>query len=187
VPRLIAIAFAAFPAGHGQAQAEVLHFMFERLAGSLRELGYSSNEVEAVVALRPQTWADLPQRLAAVRAFAALPEAPALAAANKRVGNILKKSDGAPPVDVNPALLAEEAERALHAALGATVPGADAAFGRGDYTASLQALAALKGPVDAFFDGVMVNADDAALRNNRLALLGRLHGAMNRVADLSRL
>lgn len=187
VPQLIAIAFSAFPAGHGQAQAEVLHFMFERLAGTLRELGYSTNEVEAVVALRPEAWADLPQRLAAVRAFAALPEAPALAAANKRVGNILKKSEGAPPVDVNPALLTEDAERALHGALGATVPGADALFGRGDYTASLQALAALKGPVDAFFDGVMVNADDPALRNNRLALLGGLHAAMNRVADLAKL
>lgn len=187
VPRLIAAAFAAFPAGHGQAQAEVLHFMFERLAGSLRELGYSTNEVEAVVALRPETWADLPQRLAAVRAFAALPEAPALAAANKRVGNILKKSEGAPLVSVNPALLAEDAERALHAALGATAPDADALFARGDYTASLQALAALKAPVDAFFDGVMVNADDPALRANRLALLSGLHAAMNRVADLAKL
>ena len=96
--------------------------MFERLGGFLREMGYSSHEVEAVLALRPETWADLPQRLAAVRAFAALPEAPALAAANKRVGNILKKSEGATPVDVNPALLQEDAERALHTALGAAVP-----------------------------------------------------------------
>lgn len=188
VPKLVALAFAAFPAGHGQAQAEVLHFIFERLAGYLREQGYSTNEVDAVLALRPESWADLPQRLAAVRAFVALPEAPALAAANKRVGNILKKSEGSAPLtDVNPTLLKEPAEQALHEALAATVPGADALFARGDYTASLQALAALKAPVDAFFDGVMVNADDAALRANRLALLAGLHAAMNRVAELARL
>jgi glycyl-tRNA synthetase beta chain len=122
-----------------------------------------------------------------VRAFAALPEAPALAAANKRVGNILKKSEGPAQAAVNPALLAEPAETALFAALGEIAPRADAAFERGDHTASLQALAALKAPVDAFFDAVMVNADDPALRANRLALLSALHAAMNRVADLSRL
>ena len=187
LPALVAAAFAAFPATHGQAQAEVLHFMYDRLVGALREQGYSAQEVDAVVALRPEQWAELPKRLAAVRAFASLPEAPALASANKRVGNILKKSDDAPLVAVDSARLVEAAERELDAALGATVPAADAAFERGDYTASLQALAALKTPVDAFFDAVMVNADDAALRANRLALLRRLHQAMNRVADLSRL
>ncbi|MDE2566076.1 MAG: glycine--tRNA ligase subunit beta, partial [Burkholderiales bacterium] len=88
---------------------------------------------------------------------------------------------------VDPALLREDAERALAAALAHTAPRADAAFEAGDYTASLQALAALKGPVDGFFDGVMVLADDPALRANRLALLCRLHATMNRVADLSRL
>ncbi len=187
LPHLVATAFKAFPPGHGQAQAEVAHFMFERLVGYLRELGYSAHEVDAVVALRPDIWADLPRRLAAVRAFAALPEAPALSAANKRVGNILKKSDDAPSVEIAPALLTEDAERALHAALGAAAPVADAAFAAGDYTASLQALATLKGPVDAFFDQVMVNADDVALRANRIALLRALHTSMNRVADLSRL
>jgi glycyl-tRNA synthetase beta chain len=116
-----------------------------------------------------------------------LPEAPALAAANKRVGNILKKSEGSAPGAVIASLLTEPAEAALHAALSAVAPLADAAFERGDYTASLQALAALKTPVDQFFDNVMVNADDPALRNNRLALLASLHAAMNRVADLSRL
>jgi glycyl-tRNA synthetase beta chain len=187
VPDLVATAFGAFPAGHGQAQAEVAHFMYDRLVGYLREQGASALEVDAVVALRPAGWAELPKRLAAVRAFAALPEAPALAAANKRVGNILKKSDDVPAAEVNPALLAEDAERALFAALGVVEPKADAAFVAGDYTGSLQALAALKGPVDAFFDDVMVNAEDGALRANRLALLRALHGAMNRVADLSRL
>jgi glycyl-tRNA synthetase beta chain len=187
VPRLVAMAFHAFPPGHGQAQAEVGLFLRERLVGYLRERGHGAHEVDAVLALHPEYWAAIPQRLAAVRAFAALPEAPALAAANKRVGNILKKSDVAAAPAVDPALLVEPAEVALQAALGDTVPRADAAFERGDLAASLQALAALKAPVDAFFDAVLVNADDAALRANRLALLGALHGAMNRVADLSRL
>jgi len=187
VPALVSAAFAAFPAGHGQAQAEVLRFLDERLVGWLREQGYSAHEVDAVVALRTERWAELPQRLAAVRAFAALPEAPALAAANKRVGNILKKSDEAAGGAVEPARLVEPAEAALFDALGRVAPLADEAFARADYTASLQALAALKAPVDAFFDAVMVNADDPALRRNRLALLATLHAAMNRVADLSRL
>jgi glycyl-tRNA synthetase beta chain len=122
-----------------------------------------------------------------VRAFAALPEAEALAAANKRVGNILKKSEGSAEAPLNAALLVEPAELSLAAALAAVQPAADAAFDRRDYTASLTALAALRAPVDAFFDGVMVNADDAALRANRQALLRGLHAAMNRVADLARL
>ncbi len=189
VPWLVSTAFHAFPAGHGQAQAEVQHFLYERLVGSLREQGYSAQEVDAVVALRPERWGEIPRRLAAVRAFAALPEAPALAAANKRVANILKKSDGAGATAgaVAEERLVEPAERSLFAALAGVAPRADAAFAAGDLTGSLQALAALKTPVDAFFDGVMVNADDAALRANRLALLAQLHAAMNRVADLSRL
>jgi glycyl-tRNA synthetase beta chain len=187
VPRLIAVAFHAFPEGHGQAQAEVALFLDERLVGYLRERGYSAREVDAVVALRPERWAELPQRLAAVRAFAAQPEAPALAAANKRVGNILKKSDASPAAEVNAELLVDPAEQALAGTMGTVTPAADEHYERGDYTASLQVLAALKAPVDAFFDAVMVNADDAALRANRLALLAALHAAMNRVADLSRL
>ncbi|MFZ5520115.1 MAG: glycine--tRNA ligase subunit beta [Pseudomonadota bacterium] len=162
-------------------------FMLERLAGSLRESGYTAQEVDAVLALQPQRLADVPQRLAAVRAFAALPEAESLAAANKRVGNILRKVETPVEARVDAALLKEPAEAALAQALQAAAPQADAAFERGDYTASLQALAVLKGPVDAFFDGVMVNADDPALRANRLGLLATLHAAMNRVADLSRL
>ncbi|GAB4037627.1 MAG: glycine--tRNA ligase subunit beta [Rubrivivax sp.] len=187
LPALVAAAFAAFPAGHGQAQAEVLHFVDERLVGYLRDAGYSAQEVDAVVSLRPERWGEIPKRLAAVRAFAALPEAPALAAANKRVGNILRKSDEVPATGPDAARYAEPAERALAEALAAVAPVADAAFARGDHTASLQALAALKAPVDAFFDAVMVNADDPALRRNRLALLATLHAAMNRVADLAKL
>jgi glycyl-tRNA synthetase beta chain len=187
LPALVAQAFAAFPEGHGAAQAEVQHFVYDRLVGYLRDGGYSAQEVDAVVALRPDRWGELPKRLAAVRAFAALPEAAPLAAANKRVGNILRKSDEVPDTPPDAALYAEDAERALAAALAEVAPRAEAAFAGGDHAASLQALAALKGPVDAFFDAVMVNADDTVLRRNRLALLAQLHGAMNRVADLSKL
>ncbi len=165
----------------------ILGFIYERLAGNLRDQSYSTLEVEAVLALRPQRLSDISKRLAAVRIFAALPESPSLAAANKRVGNILKKSEDAVGDKADAALFQEDAERALHQALNEIVPRADAAFDAGDYTASLQALAALRAPVDAFFDNVMVNAEDAKLRANRLALLAQLHRAMNRVADISKL
>ena len=165
----------------------IAEFIFERLAGSLRDQGYSALEVDAVVGLRPQRLGDIPKRLAAVRAFAALPEAASLAAANKRVGNILKKVDGTVTPAVDVALLKEPAEVTLNKTLGTVKAQADAAFERGDYTGSLQALAALKAPIDDFFDAVMVNAEDTALRNNRLGLLATLHQAMNRVADISKL
>ncbi|MEO7853177.1 MAG: glycine--tRNA ligase subunit beta [Rubrivivax sp.] len=187
VEALVAQAFDVFGAAHGQAQQALLDFMRERLVGYLRERDSSAQQVDAVLALQPQIWAELPPRLAALRSFAALPEAGALAAANKRVANILRKADAPPAAQVDEALLREPAEAALHAAVAAVRPVADAAFERGDHAASLHALAALKAPVDAFFDAVMVNADDAALRANRLALLAALHAAMNRVADLSRL
>jgi glycyl-tRNA synthetase beta chain len=137
--------------------------------------------------VRPPRWGELPQRLAAVRTFAALPESPSLAAANKRIANILRKSESAPAAAVDPARLIEPAEQALHEAMRSVLPRADAHFDAGRYTESLRELAALRSPVDAFFDAVMVNTDDAALRANRLALLASLHRAMNRVADLSRL
>jgi glycyl-tRNA synthetase beta chain len=171
----------------GDAVGQLYDFIYERLAGSLREQGYSAQEVDAVVSLRPQRLGDIPKRLAAVRAFAALPEAASLAAANKRVGNILKKADGSVVAKVDAVLLKESAEIALNASLVQVGPQANAAFESGDYTASLQALAALKAPVDSFFDGVMVNAEDPALRANRLGLLAILHRAMNQVADLSKL
>ena len=162
-------------------------FIWDRLSGLLREQGYSALEVEAVVGLRPPRLGDIPKRLAAVRVFAALPEAEALAAANKRIGNILKKAEGGVEGEVSAKLLAEPAEQTLHRALGSVAPVAEAAFTKGDYTVSLKEWAKLREPVDAFFDNVMVNADDPALRANRLALLARLHAAMNRVADLSKL
>jgi len=167
-------------------EGELVQFIFDRLSGALREQGYRAQEVDAVLALRPQLLAEVPKQLAAVRAFSALPESAALAAANKRIGNILKKSDAAQG-QVNAALLHEAAEQALFSAMQSIVPQADALYAAKDYTASLQALAALRAPVDAFFDGVMVNADDPALKANRLALLQQLHSAMNRVADLSKL
>lgn len=166
---------------------ELLSFIYERFAGNLREQGYSVQEVESVLSLHPQQLSEVTKRLAAVRIFSSFPEAPALAAANKRVGNILKKADGSVPAKVDTSLLKESAEKTLNDALASVKPKADAAFERGDYTASLQALAALKSPVDAFFDSVMVNAEDEKLRNNRLGLLATLHQAMNRVADLSKL
>jgi glycyl-tRNA synthetase beta chain len=154
----------------------------------MKEQGFTPQETEAVLSLRPQPKpSQVIERLTAVRVFAALPEAAALAAANKRVGNILKKVEGDVDSEVNATLLQEPAEQALHQALSQIAPKAEAAFALGDYTASLQALAALRVPVDAFFDSVMVNAEDLALRANRLALLAQLHQAMNRVADLSKL
>jgi len=181
---------AAVPAFGGLIQdpSEALaQFIYERLSGSLREQGYSAQEVDAVLALNPQRLADVGARLQAVRAFAALPEAAALAAANKRIGNILKKSEEPVQAQIKDALLAEPAEQHLAGALKITAQVADALFHNGEYAASLRELAALRGPVDAFFDGVMVNAEDPALRANRLGLLKSLHEAMNRVADLSRL
>ncbi|MFT7722929.1 MAG: glycine--tRNA ligase subunit beta [Roseateles sp.] len=187
LPALIDAAVPAFGELIEDPREALLSFFADRLAVGLRDQGYSAQEVDAVLALRPARLGDVPRRLEAVRAFAALPEAASLAAANKRVANILKKVEGERPTDVKPELLQDAAEQALAAAIADVQPAADRLFEQRDYTGSLQALAALKGPVDVFFNDVMVNADDPALRANRLALLGRLHAAMNRVADLSRL
>jgi glycyl-tRNA synthetase beta chain len=185
---LLRTALRAFPDGMlGAVHGEIENFVYDRLAGVLREQGYSAHEIDAVLSLRPPVLADVERRLEAVRAFASLDESPALAAANKRVGNILKKAEGEVGGAADPARFVEDAEKALFAALSDIGPRAEAAFAAGDYTASLQALAALKAPVDAFFDHVMVNAEDPALKANRLALLNRLHRTMNRVADISRL
>ena len=178
----------AFPQGLLKNDWLVLEEFFkDRLRSYLKDWGYSAPEVEAALhAQGMTTWSDLKIRLQAVRAFAALPESPALAAANKRIGNILKKA-GEVDAHVNTALRQEDAEKNLYAAMQKLLPTSEAQFKSGDYTASLQTLAALRVPVDAFFDGVMVNADEMDLRLNRLGLLKMLHVAMNRVADLSRL
>ncbi|MEJ8836469.1 glycine--tRNA ligase subunit beta [Ramlibacter sp. AN1133] len=183
---LVTQALAPFPQAQPQTHQQLADFIYERLAGLLREQGYSAHEVDAVLALQPQRLGEVPRRLAAVRSFAALPEAQALAAANKRIGNILKKADKA-DAHVSESLLREDAEKALYAATQRIAPQARTQFEAGDYTGSLQTLAALRAPVDAFFDDVMVNAEETDLRLNRLGLLATLHQAMNRVADLSRL
>ncbi len=187
LPALIDAAVPALGELITNPREALLTFFADRLAVSLRDQGYSAQEVDAVLALAPTRLGDVPKRLEAVRAFAALAEAASLAAANKRVGNILKKVEGELPTEVKPELLTEAAEQALAKAIADVQPQADSLFEQHDYTGSLKALAALKGPVDTFFEDVMVNAEDPALRANRLALLGRLHAAMNRVADLSRL
>ena len=184
---LLPAAVPAFGALISDATPALADFFYDRLAGSLREQGYSAQEVESVLALRPKRLGDVSKRLLAVRAFAALPESAALAAANKRIGNILKKADGDVDPHVSPVLLLEAAEQNLHAAMQTVLPIAQAQWQAGDYTASLQTLAELRTPVDAFFEDVMVNAEALDLRLNRLGLLKSLHIAMNRVADLSKL
>ena len=184
--QLLALAVPVFGDKITDPSEALTTFLFDRLAGALREQGYSVQEVDAVLALHPARLGPIPKLLAAVRAFAALPESPALAAANKRIGNILKKADEVDP-HVNPALLKESAEQALHEVMQRLLPESEALFKAGDYTGSLQTLAALRSPVDAFFDDVMVNAEEMDVRLNRQGLLKCLHVAMNRVADLSRL
>ncbi|GAB4464876.1 MAG: glycine--tRNA ligase subunit beta [Burkholderiaceae bacterium] len=184
--RLLAIAGAAFSAvkAYADATAEIAAFVYDRLRGLLREQGYSANEVESVVSLAPARIDRVPEQLAAVRAFMQLPEAESLTAANKRIGNILKKA-GEVSGRYDPSLAFEPAEKALAAAYERVRPTADGCFAEGDYTGMLKSLAPLKLPVDAFFDDVMVNVEDARIRANRLALLAELRATMNRVADLS--
>ncbi len=190
VSDLLALAFDTLAGKLAQdtqaAQEALLTFVFDRLAGSLREQGFSAQEVDAVLSLRPERLGEVRRRLEAVRVFAQLPEAAALAAANKRISNILKKAQEVDP-HVSEVLLQEPAEKTLFAAMQATTPKAQEQWLQGDYTASLQTLAALRAPVDAFFEDVMVNAEQLDLRLNRQGLLKQLHVAMNRVADLSRL
>lgn len=182
---LLADTAAAFPAGLLSATVadEVYAFCLERLK-NLLAADYKADEIDAVLALSPSRLDEVQAVLAAVSAFKALPEAAPLAAANKRVGNILKKAEGSVGA-VNAALLSEDAERALYDKVAALAPQVNARFAEHDFTAALQALASLKAPVDAFFDGVMVMADDAAVRANRIALLAQLAALFNRVADIS--
>jgi glycyl-tRNA synthetase beta chain len=186
--QLIALAVQAFPEALRPQPVEqpLAAYCYDRLSGSLREQGFTAQEVDAVLALNPERLAEVDQRLAAVKAFALLPEALALAAANKRIGNILKK---VPAVDghVSTVLLQEPAEIALHQAMQTTLPVAAQCFAAGDFAGNLSTLAALRPQVDAFFDGVMVNAEALDVRLNRQGLLTQLYQAMNQVADLSKL
>jgi len=187
LPSLVAAAFEPFGERFGsQSRAQLEQFLFDRLRGLLQDRGYSTLEVEAVVSLSPPRIDRVPAQLAAVRAFSQLPEAQSLAAANKRIGNILKKAP-APPGAVDPALLFEPAERELAAAFELVAPQAERLLAAADYRGMLLALAPLRQPVDRFFDDVMVMVEDARLRDNRLALLAQLRSLMNRIADLSHL
>ncbi|MFN2644957.1 MAG: glycine--tRNA ligase subunit beta, partial [Burkholderiales bacterium] len=183
---LLAAAFTGFATAKASARQELQAFIFERARGYFRESGYTANEIESVLALAPARLDLVPRQLAAVRAFAALPEAQSLAAANKRIGNILKQVEAVPPgFDV--ALMRLPEEQALAATFRSLEPRVDQAFGALDYTGALKALATLKAPVDAFFDKVMVMDKDPGVRANRVGFLGKLHGTMNRIADLSKL
>ena len=185
--RLLGVAFDAF-AGHvTDARHELASFVYERLAGYLRERGFSAQEVDSVVSQRPAQLALVPARLAAVRSFAALPESGSLASANKRIGNILRKAGAAAAGEPDATLYGDDAERALGARVQALAPLVERAIGERDFTGALTALAGARESVDRFFDDVMVMVDDERLRNNRLALLAQLHAMMNRVADISKL
>ena len=161
-------------------------FMLERLRNQLREAGHAQDVVDAVLALKPTRIDLVVPKLQAVVAFQQLPEAAALAAANKRIVNILKKAD-VTPGEPDVALLAEDAEKALFHAIVEVAPLARSHFQNEDYTDALRVLAGLRAAVDRFFDEVMVMAEEPLVRQNRLALLGQLAGLMNQVADISRL
>jgi glycyl-tRNA synthetase beta chain len=172
--------------GVGDAQTDLEMFIFDRARGYFQETGYSANEVDSVLCLNPVRFDHIPKQLEAVRAFSALPEAESLAAANKRIGNILKQAKVV-PADFDPGLMVLPEEKILAVAFGRLRPDVDKAYRSLDYTSALKALAALKAPVDAFFDKVMVMDKDARVRDNRIGFLGTLHGTMNRIADLSKL
>jgi glycyl-tRNA synthetase beta chain len=189
LPKLVAMAFDTFSGTSAvkSTHAEVETFIYERLRGYLRDQGYSANQVAAVVDSRPADIHLTPARLEAVRAFEQLPEAEALAAANKRIANILRKSESEAAPAVDRSLLGNGAEHDLYAKVQALQPVVHAHVGRGEYTDALLALASAKSSVDRFFDDVLVMAEDPALRANRLALLRGLAEAMNQVADISKL
>lgn len=185
---LVTIGYEALQsvAGVKDAREALMAFFEDRLRVMFKEKGYSAQEIDAVLAAHPDRVLQIPARLDAVRTFSQMPQAEALAAANKRIGNILKKSP-AETTQVNEALLQIEAEKALYRALCDVEPQVQAAYDQGNYTEVLTMLAPMREPVDRFFEDVMVNVDDPALRANRLALLARLHRTMNKVAELSRL
>jgi glycyl-tRNA synthetase beta chain len=186
---LVDSAFNTYASKVKDARAEMHAFVLERFAGYLKDQGFSTLQVDAVLSQNPARLDLVPQQLEAVRAFQELPEAESLAAANKRVANILRQA-AANGESFKPAerkALKEPAELALFTALEMTRGNALPMFERGDYTGYLKSFAVLKKPVDAFFDSVMVMVDDAALRQSRLALLNDLRDAMNRVADISKL
>jgi len=187
--KLVDAAFAGYPSSTAQAHVDLEAFVRDRFAGYLKDRGYSTLEVDAVLSLNPSRLDLVPTQLQAVREFLALPEAASLAAANKRVANILRQASakGESFAKADGARLLEPAERELFDALGAASRSARPLFDQGNFTGYLKTFAILKTPVDAFFDSVMVMADDPEVRRNRLALLADLRMEMNRVADISKL
>ena len=186
---LVDLAFGAFAdiPGFVGAPEPLVDFISERLRGYLREQGGTVNQVEALLATGTGSLVSMPARLAAVREFETMPEAQALAAANKRIVNILRKSGREAAADVDAARLADGAERDLFSTFAALAPQVEASSRAGDWTGALKSLSTAKPVVDRFFDDVMVMVDDAAVRANRLALLRQVSATMNRVADISKL
>jgi glycyl-tRNA synthetase beta chain len=185
--KLLDEAMTGFPAGRLEPNtaADVHLFMLDRLRSMLRDKGYDANEIEAVLADTPTHVQAVWTRIDAVKAFRAMPEAESLASANKRIRNILRKSGSGERVA--PELLAQSEERRLHDSMQELRPRVEGHMQRHDYTAALKALSGIRDDVDAFFDKVLVNAEDDAIRMNRLALLTQLGELMNRVADISKL
>ena len=180
---------AAFEPFKGKTQTDLQVFFTERMRSHFQERGYTANEVDAVLSLIPVVVSLIPRQLEAVRAFSALPEAESLAAANKRIANILRQAEGKGEsfADADISALKEPAEIALFEALRAACRSAKPLFDAGDFSGYLKTFAALKTPVDSFFDTVMVMAEDRILRENRLALLTDMRKAMNRFSDISKL
>lgn len=186
---LAKLAEAAFSPFKDQAVSELIEFVYDRFAGYLKDHGFSTLQIDAVLSMNPTSLGVVLDQLEAVKTFQLLPEAESLAAANKRIVNILKQAEAKGEVFASAELneISDPAERALHEAIRAASEKATPLYEKGDYTGYLRSFSALKAPVDTFFDKVMVMVDDEKVRRNRLALLRDLREAMNRVADLSRL
>ncbi|MEK6168230.1 glycine--tRNA ligase subunit beta [Vibrio cholerae] len=170
---------------NANVEQEVIEFMLGRFPTWYQDAGFSIDIIQAVLARNPTKPADFDQRVKAVSHFRALEEAEALAAANKRVGNILAKYDGELGEEIDLALLQEDAEKALAEAVEIMAEALEPAFATCNYQEALSKLAGLRAPVDAFFDNVMVMADDEALKKNRLTLLNKLRNLFLQIADIS--
>jgi glycyl-tRNA synthetase beta chain len=165
----------------------VVNFIHDRLRGYLVERGARPDEFDAVLGVSPQSLVDFERRLAAVRDFRLLPEAESLSAANKRIRNILRKSEDPRVANVDESILQDPLEKTLLKAARDAREATTALLSEGHYGEALKRLASLREPVDAFFEGVMVMADDPALKANRIGLLSIIEGLFLDIADISRL
>jgi len=165
----------------------VMEFIFERLHAYYQDKGIGIDVLDAVTSLNPTRPVDIDKRLHAVNTFRKLPEAESLAAANKRIGNILKKTKGKIPAKLDPGLFEGNEETNLFNILKTLSSDIGPLLAESNYESTLQQLAQLREPVDTFFDHVMVMTDDKKIRNNRIAMLNHLHGLFLKVADISRL